>query len=245
MGLTVHFKLTACDTVNTARAKQIVTSLQHVAENFQREGFVDKVLPVTSDPNLLRRYACDWLILPVPGEDNTSTGAEIMPLAGFIFPVNVGKDCEPLWLGLCRYPSTVRFHGKDLQTKKGAGWCFSGFCKTQFASLHGWEHFQRCHCAVVNLLAACRTAGLRVKISDEGNYWPRRSLKNLRRKLDEMNGLVAAMAGALKDGCENPDGKSGVESPIFGHKHFERLEAEGAPRVAPAINKLRGLLKKT
>jgi hypothetical protein len=59
-----------------------------------------------------------------------------------------------------------------------------------------------------------------------------------------MNGLVAAAAGALKDACETADGNSGVESPIFAHKLFERLEAAGAARVAPALNKLRGLFPK-
>ena len=68
-----------------------------------------------------------------------------------------------------------------------AGWRLAGFSKTQYASLHGWEHFQRCHCAVVTLLAASRVPGLLVKISDEGDYWPRRSLTRLRQNLDQMN----------------------------------------------------------
>jgi hypothetical protein len=91
------------------------------------------------------------------------------------------------------------------------------------------------------LLAACRTADLRVKISDEGDYWPRRSLTKLRENLNHMNGLVAATAGALKDDCE---AAAGVQSPIFAHKNFERLEAEGARRVAPALKKLREVIRK-
>ncbi|MGO8765164.1 MAG: hypothetical protein ACLQSR_08540 [Limisphaerales bacterium] len=207
---------------------------------FQHEGWVDKVHPITSDAGTLRRYACRWIILK--GEENTSTDIEVLPLAGFIFCVDVGTDCEPLWLGLCRYPATVRFQGKELPTKTGAPWRLAGFSKTQFASLHGWEHFQRCHCAVVNLLAACRAPELRVKISDEGDYWPRRSLFKLRENLNDMNGLVAAAAGALKDSDETA---SGIESPIFRHKNFERLEAQGATRVVPALSKLRELLRKS
>ncbi len=242
MGLTVHFQLAAAARVNAARAEQIVASLHRVAVNFQREGFVDAVSPVTSDAKTLRRFACDWLILPVPGEENTSTGAEISPTTGFIFRVNVGADCEPLWLGLCRYPPTVGFHGKVLPTNKAAGWRLAGFCKTQFASLHGWEHFERCHCAAVHLLAACRLPDLRVKISDEGAYWPRRSLAKLRGNLNHMNGLIAATAGALKDAGETANA---VQSPIFAHKEFERLEAQGESHVTPVLEKLRGLLRKT
>jgi hypothetical protein len=37
---------------------------------------------------------------------------------------------------------------------------------------------------------------LDVKIMDEGDYWPARSVSKLRENLDRMNGLVAATAGA-------------------------------------------------
>lgn len=233
MGLTVHYKLAAPKGCGAAQAKQMVESMRRVARRFYIEGLVDRVLPVMTDAKTLRRFACDWLILPVAGEENTSTGAELLPTEGFIFRVEVGRDCEPLWLGLCRYPATVHFQGRELPAKKGAGWQLAGFSKTQYASVHGWEHFQRCHCAVINLLAAGRTPDLRVKISDEGDYWPRRSLENLRRNLGQMNGLVAAAAGAWKD-----EG-AGVESPIFRHPHFERLEAEGEVQQGEALRRTR------
>jgi len=138
---------------------------------------------------------------------------EIRPQAGQLFEVDVGRDCEPLWLGLCRYDHR--------------GWRLQSFSKTQFASLHGWEHFWRCHCAIIDLLAALRPLGFTVRITDEGEYWPRRSLTALRRNIDGMNGLVAAAAGALKDATDDGSGKPGVESPMFAHPQFERLEAEG------------------
>jgi len=244
MGLTVHFKLAASADCSAAQAKRLVESMRRVAGRFYIEGLVDRVHPMTSDAKTLRRFACDWLILPVPGEENTSTGVEGLPLAGFLFRVDVGADCEPLWLGLCQYPLTVRFQGRELRTNKGDGWRLAGFSKTQYASLHGWEHFQRCHCAVVELLAACRTPQLRVNISDEGDYWPCRSPAKLRQNLDHMNGLVAAAAGALKD-ADDSGAEGGVPSPIFAHKHFERLEAAGAPRVAPVLKQLRAAIRKT
>src|SRR5206468_2641268 len=147
-----------------------------------------------SEAITLRRFARDWLILPVPGEENTSTGVEVCPAKGFLFRVDAGEDCEPLWLGLCRYPAKVLHRGRESPAKSGAGWRLAGFSKTQYASLHGGEHFLRCHRAVVDLLAALRTLGVRVKISDEGGYWPRRSVATLRRNLDQINGLVAAAA---------------------------------------------------
>ncbi|HXI69031.1 MAG TPA: hypothetical protein VNN22_01610 [Verrucomicrobiae bacterium] len=244
MGLTVHFKLAAPARCDAAQAKQLVESMRRTAGRFHSEGLVDRVHPITSDVKTLRQLACDYLILPVAGQENTSTWVDVFPTAGFLFEVEAGEDCEPLQLGLCQYPAKVGFQGQELRTKKGAGWRLAGFSKTQYASLHGWEHFQRCHCAVVELLAACRTPGLRVNISDEGDYWPRRSLTRLRENVEQMNGLVAAAAGVLKDAEETAPGESPVQSPIFAHKDFERLEAEGARRTAPALKKLRALLRK-
>src|ERR1035441_185459 len=141
-------------------------------------------------------------------------------------------------------PLPCAFQDAKCERRKARGWRLAGFSKTQYASLHGWEHFQRCHCTVVNLLAASRTPELRVKISDEGDYWPRRSLAKLRQNLDHMNGLVAAAAGALKDHYEGAEGAKRVQSPVFAHPQFERLEAEGAMRVAPLLNKLRAAVGK-
>ena len=232
MGLTVHFKLAAPAGGSEAQAKTLVESMRRLALGFRIEGLVDRVLPITADRKTLGQFGLAWLVLPVPGEANTSTGVEVCPTTGFLFRVEVGDDCEPLWLGLCRYPEKVRFQGKELRTKEDAGWRLSGFSKTQYASLHGWEHFLRCHRAVVELLAGLRSLGCRVRISDEGDYWPRRSVAALRARLDPMNRLVAAAAGALKDLCSEPGDATGIQSPILGHPQFERLEAEGAANSA-------------
>jgi hypothetical protein len=228
MGLTVQFKLAAPTGSTEAQAKKLVESMRRAALLFQRDGQVDQVLPITADAKTLGQFGLDWMILRVPGKANTSTGVEVCPAAGFLFGVEVGEDCEPLWLGLCRYPETVRFQWQELRTKAGAGWRLSGFSKTQYASLHGWEHFLRCHRAVVELLASLRLLGLRVRITDEGDYWPRRSVAALRAQLDQMNGLVAAPAGALKDLSGKTGAANGIQSPIFGHPEYERLEAESA-----------------
>jgi hypothetical protein len=241
MGLTVHFEFIAAAPVDAARAKEIVTLLHTLALAFEREGFVDKVFPIASDVETLGQFACDWLIVPVPGEEDTSTGVEILPEEGSIFLIKVGKGCEPLRLGLCRYPATVRFRGKELPTGKPDRWRFSGFCKTQYAGRQGWDYFKRCHCAVVHLLAESQMPDLCVEITDEGGYWPGRSLSKLRENLERMNGLVAATAGALKDAIEKP---GAIQSPIFEHKNFERLEAQGAPHVAEAVEKIRAVLRK-
>jgi hypothetical protein len=233
MGLTVQYKLAAPAGYTGAQAEKLVESMRRVALRFYCEGLVDAVSPITTDSKTLRHSACDWLILPVPGQAGSSHVVEVCPSAGFLFQLTVGADCEPLRLGLCQYPSEVLSQGQPLRTKKGAAWRLSGFSKTQYASLHGWKHFFRCHSAVVEILASLPPLGCRTRINDEGGYWPRRSVAVLRAELNQMNGLVAAAAGALRD-LDRETGERGaskIESPIFEHPQFERIEANGVAEL--------------
>ena len=114
-----------------------------------------------------------WRFFPLPGRSELSDTVELLPLEGFVLAVMPGKDCEPLWLGLCRHPLTMLAAGRR-RTGLG-GWRWKGFCKIQFASLHAWPHFRRCHLAVLGLLDPARRLGWRVKVSDKGNHWPDRN----------------------------------------------------------------------
>ena len=156
MGLTVHYKLKAPPDTSATEARRLVMAARGIAVRSEREGMVRHVGPVSADARWLNRFATDYLSLPVPGELNTFTGAEVAPLKGWMFRVNVGQDCEPLRLGLCLFPTAVRIGGRELPIKLGDGWRFWGFSKTQYASLHGWEHFLRCHPAILIL---ARSAG--------------------------------------------------------------------------------------
>jgi len=217
MGLTIHYQLRlagTCEGIDDLQARWTVEELRKLALQFKRKGRLDTVGKLGFAP-AERRYAVEWRTRPVPGQPGTFTGEEIRPQAGHLFQVGVGRSCEPLLLGLCRY--------------QRAGWRLKSFCKTQYASLHGWEHFRRCHTAVIDLLATAESTGLRVRINDEGDYWPGRDLEALQKNLDQMNSAVAAVAGVFKDGDEAGKGAP-VQSPILAHPHFERLEAEGAAR---------------
>jgi hypothetical protein len=229
MGLTIHYKLIAPSGIGPERAREFVSQWRRRALGFKQRGRVDAVYSLGDDEKSLR-WARQWVFRREP---DSSEHAEVLPLEGFIFPVAAGRDCEPLWLGLCRYPLTVIIGGRRIRTGL-RGWRLHGFCKTQYASLHGWNYFRRCHAAVIDLLAAGRRMGLEVEINDEGEYWPGRNLRVLRQNLDEMNGLVAGTAGALKD-FYSDSGKPQVESPIFAHRDFERLEAEGAERAGKVL----------
>ena len=227
MGLTIQFKLVAPPETDEQGAEALVRQLRRRALGFKSRGRVDRIHPLRRDVQSLP-WGREWMERRDPCHPTRCYQADVYPLAGFIFAISVGEDCEPLRVGLCRYPLSVVLGERRVRTQLN-GWRLHGFCKTQYASLHGWEHFRRCHTAVIDLLAGARKSGLAVEIEDEGDYWPGRDEAALRRNLDEMNGVVAAAAGALKDMAADSPGPA-VESPIFAHPQFEHLEAQGASR---------------
>jgi hypothetical protein len=223
MGLTIHYRI-ALKPEDTAdgvvEARKLTARARQFAQQLRRQGRVDGVGPLRADP-ALRQHAPFFLKYLHP--EHGWSWRPVFPLEGWLFLVEVGPGCETLRLGLCRYPVPGRNLGRRRLKQAQAVWRLEAFCKTQYASLHGWEHFRRCHLAVLDLVDFWRTFGARVHIADEGGYWPRGSERALRRSLGELNGAVAGLAGALKDAAT----EGTIESPIFSHPQFERLEAEG------------------
>jgi hypothetical protein len=200
MGLTIHYKL-ATRRASASAVKELVTELRAKALKI---GFaeVDELMEVGPD---------------FPGAWHFPRKVKMMsdllpPSAGWLFCANPGEGSESVLMGLCRYENV-------------SGWRLQGFCKTQYASRHGWEHFLKCHRSVIKLLRAAEDLGLRLNVHDEGELWESGSTDRLRRNLNKYNQCVAAFGGALKDaaGAEG----STVQSEIHHHPDFERLEASG------------------
>ena len=78
-----------------------------------------------------------------------------------------------------------------------------------------------------------------VEVTDEGEYWQTRSEEKLRNKLQQYDGLVAAVGGMLKDASADDGNGLSVESPIFDYVHFERLEHEGRLEFGTQVEQLR------
>jgi hypothetical protein len=234
MGLTLHYKLRAPASLADGDVPRLVAAMHRLARRFQQAGRAAAVSDIGSAPKDFL-WLSEYLMVRTPGDPDTRRGVEVPVQAGRVFTVTLGAESEPLRLGLCRYPERVmdRHTGRPRIVRR-RGWRLQGFCKTQYASLHGWEHFRRCHTAAVDLLAGLRELGLRVTVNDEGGYWPHRDETELRRSVDRMNGIVAAFAGALKDVTDG-DGGPAVQSPIFAHPQFERLEAEGVNREGSSV----------
>ena len=105
-------------------------------------------------------------------------------------------------------------------------------------------HFLKCHRQIISLLDFWRDLGVIVEVTDEGEYWETRSEEKLRNKLDQYNGLVAAVGGMLKDSAADDDRGLSVESPIFDYAHFERLEHEGRQKFGEQIAHLQKKVRK-
>ena len=125
MGVTIHFKL-HLPLRPGLRAGEILNQLRRRALRYRTDGRVDAVLPVRTDDQTLR-HGRTLRFFPSPGQSRWSGEVELVPRMGFVLPVMVGKDCEPLWPGLCRYPLMMLAAGRRRRTKLG-GWQWEGFC---------------------------------------------------------------------------------------------------------------------
>lgn len=85
------------------------------------------------------------------------------------------------------------------------------------------------HGSLVDVLVEAGRLGFVTEIRDEFGYWPERDPETLFAAAREMNAVVARFAGAFTDAVREAGGDSrGVDSPIFRHPDFERLEGESA-----------------
>ena len=216
MGLSINITVTAPAALGLAEIETLVRRWHALAGRFAAGGRLAKVHGLSNKLNDLNRFASHYV-----------RDVAVPPIEGWMFVASVGEGCEPLMLGLCRYPA-----GSGV----GEGWHFRASCKTQYASTRGWEHFRRCHVAIIELAAALESfgAGASARIDDEGGWWPGRDDDALKRTLLRYNRLMAGFAGALKDSLDDDEDAFGsgarkhspLQAAIFEHPDFERLEAE-------------------
>ena len=215
MGLTIHWTLSAKHELSDDGVKELAAR----TAGFARKLGCQKVFgPRRGGPDEIK-------LRKRPNGD--TTGDFIPAEAGWSVLVLAGEGSEPAEFGLCRYPGCKH-------------WKRAGFCKTQYAAQHGWEHFLACHRRVISLLDLWRDFGVDVKVVDEGEFWETRSLERLRERLGTYDRLVAARAGALQDTLGK--GPKGVLAEIFDDLRFERLEAEGRAEFAAKIEEARRII---
>ncbi|SPE51164.1 conserved hypothetical protein [Verrucomicrobia bacterium] len=253
MGLTIHWRFKASGP--RQKARELVAGLRQAALDLPFQS-VGELVEVSGDACRADRNSPDEPVraLITDGvqwaqfdrrklaDGKTSRSAEVWPehLIGFI--TDPGEGCESASFGLCRYPAFVRVSPeRRIGTKLGSGWHWSQFCKTQYASnpgLGGVQNFLRCHLTLVALLDKAAACGIDLKVSDEGDFWTKRSVPALVREVGEMNENLAGLFGLLRTVVGR-----GVEGEIQKFTDFERLETAGLAK--PEMEKLRQLFAAT
>ena len=223
MGLTIYYKLSVAENLSSAVVRELVQRARLYALRIGCKEASD-MMPASAEPIFSRLFV-------QAGREEDACFGHVPAKRGWLVEVWPGEGCESAHIGLCQYPRRAEFLLKGRRgfeaTEYQGGWMFRGSCKTQYASEHGTEHFVRCHRMIASTLDFWQQLGATVEVSDEGEYWETRSEAKLRAIVGRYNGLVAALAGAVKDAAgETGDGQV-VESPIFARKDFERLEANG------------------
>ena len=234
MGLTIHFCLKA-NSRTESDARELVGRLRQRALDlpFARVGeIVDlsgrdadyKVQPAESPARWLLIQAGQYV-------ESGNCHYAVAPQHVIAFETQPGDGCEPANFGLCRYPAFIEvddqrvgFLPRKRRVRTGlTGWCWSSFCKTQYASnpeCGGVQNFLRCHLSVIALLDFAKSIGMLEHVKDEGNYWEARDVEALAREVGSWNEMIAGFAGQLKDALG-----ANVVSEITKFPNFEPLEA--------------------
>jgi len=151
-----------------------------------------------------------------PDEDHFYVEAPSgLPIVVIGFAVAPGAGSEPAPFALAKLD----------EQDTSSPWSWQAFCKTQYASAHGDDHFLKCHTSVVALLDSAQRIGFECKVYDETDFYESRDEAQLLASVDRMNRLIAQFAGRLSDAYVEAGGDSRqVQGEIFHHPDFERLE---------------------
>jgi hypothetical protein len=238
MGLTISYKLS---TREPWTSEGVCGRLEILSDYARHLGCVNvsPVIPASEQAEITDK-------LHTVGRGHARRYVPIRAAEGWVVVIDVGNGCQPLALGLCKYPSEWRCqHGHSWPrwhpTNISDEWQFSWFCKTQFSGKHGLAHFVRCHKSVISLLDFCRKAGLDVTVRDETGYWEQRGGTELIKVVRTSEALLAAFGGLLKDVAETRCGRK-IASPIFDYANFEHLEHGGWERFGNRFELLRRCL---
>lgn len=215
MGLEICYDLHAPAFWPDERVREVVEQIHEFALTL---GFAEADPVRPNDPKNPRT-------LVVKESEGAGALPSVQATEGWYFRTWPGKGCETAFFGLCRFRGTVVVDGVEIPTGWGEGWHFHTCCKTQYADRVSREHFMKCHLGVIAILDAFRTNGAEVNVRDGSGYWEHRNDGELAKQLDEWNGIVAAVAGAIKDAADGCEGR--VVAPILNAPDFEHLEAQG------------------
>ncbi len=217
MGLSLYWELRAGDGVDPRAAVSEMRSAA-LSAGFAEVGEVIDVSvtvhPAGEEATADRAWALSQAMVTLhpPGEE----AVRLVPRSAVLFRAT-NPGAEDAVFGLADY--------------EGLGWRFSGGCKTQGASKRGgMQAFLRSHRAIVTVLDRARSAGLKVSVKDDGEYWDTRDQKRLLDKLEEWEGLLASLGRRAE---ANPactlaaDVRDKIEAARKSQRRLDRAVVEG------------------
>lgn len=228
MGLSIHYDFE----YHQDHPDDIINNLRHKALTLPFEIVSDIEHFKGDECNYMKRKGKDewcWLLIQtvesIYDKENPRYSYGATPIEIIAFRTWPGEGCEPANFGLCRYPSKIEIdNNRSIETEFGTGWHWSSFCKTQYVMKRGIEHFLRCHLLVIKMLDFAKELGILKKVSDDGEYWERRSVEELVKEVGRWDAFIAAQVGSLLD--KTPEGGH-VEAEILKRPDFEHLEMKG------------------
>jgi len=250
MGLTIHYSLKAKG--SEVNARNLVHALHQTAQDLPFED-VSEVVQLSGEQSDTDKRSQDdpssWLLThagqSIEGEkqnDGWTPLYRVRPHHLIAFTTSPGQGCESASFGLCKYPPVIETRDGRMKTKL-SGWCWSNFCKTEYASnprCGGVTNFLRCHLSVIAVLDRAKQLGCLEEVDDEGGFWTKRDLPALVQEIGSLNELIAAFGGKLKDLAGTGPGQ--VEAAISEFPNFEQLEAQGQDKLPPKLQKLFSLI---
>lgn len=254
MGLTLHYTLKAQG--SDAQARKLITALHQAAADLPFKELGNLIDLAGEDCNFERRRQDDplrWLLVQaqesviIKDASHSPHGVicerhcRVTPNRVLGFTAWPGEGCEEANFGLCRYPATFTAPDGRTQKTRLAGWHWSSFCKTQYASnpeCGGVANFLRCHLTVIAMLDKAKALGCLADASDEGGFWLKRDVPALVQEIGSWNEMIAAFGGKLKDVLGE-----GVQSAISEYPNVEQLEAAGQGQLHPETETLAQLIK--
>lgn len=135
---------------------------------------------------------------------------------------------EDAVFGLAVYPPSVQVGAHRIETHLGGLRWSSGASTQGAAKRSGMPGFLRAHRAIVMMLDKARGLGLKVHVKDDGGFWEKRDQKGLLDKLEEWEGLMAALGRQRRDGRRTVPLACDVK-PILEAKQKERRRLDREP----------------
>jgi len=257
MGLTIHYELGLSADITASEVKVKLQQLQEFCKtlSFKEVGDIKIFSGDACNYEKLDKDNPDrWLLIQSQKyvnyvdtyngirekrpEDQSSYSRGVDAKKIIAFSTWPGEGCEEANFGLCIFPKTIIIESRNTSRKyrrkvpNSDKWIWGSFCKTQYANhpeYGGVKHFLKCHIGVIKVLDKAKELGFEVNVSDEGEYYTKRDVKDLIKEIGEWDSMIAAFGGMLKDITEGTNQQ--IEAAIFEKPNFEHLEMKGQKQI--------------